>query len=201
MTKNFIGWDRNGDGKFIKTEKECLLPKECFIALNYCQYHAGQGFDYDPDICLDNNEFLTVPLWYKTVELNNNESYFEVDHELQKRASKLRLPHRLVTVTCPGDDWKDLPDKWYECKPKEKIRHSVVTLQPVSSRPFIKVLKPFVQVQLDSFIKKSRLTVEDILFACRTLCGDQYRSYESFTVRSDRGGHLELDIEIDNYST
>lgn len=70
----------------------------------------------------------------------------------------------------------------------------------LSTRNWITVDEPFMQVTLSARTKGSPLTLDDILFATRALAVDDTRIYDSFKVLSQDETTLVLTPVIDNWS-
>ena len=200
--KNFISWDRNKKNKYVKSEKSHFMPLYCLVALNDISYSSGRGLCYNEKITVD----LSDPMFYQCVwhklkdtyrdEMGNEFANYGIVPKKMLKASKLRFPHRKITIIS-SSQWLNTPDEWYE-----KTAGETHALPPISSRPYIHIENKFKRVSLDSFEKRSRLTVEDVLFACRALCKDGTRDYDGgFDVINDQNGHLELQVDIDNFSS
>lgn len=71
----------------------------------------------------------------------------------------------------------------------------------LSTRPWITVDEPFMQVTLSADKKGSLLTLDDILFATRVLAVDTTRTYDKFKILSENETTLVLEPEMDNWST
>ena len=100
--------------------------------------------------------------------------------------------------------WKCLPStKWYNQIQKNDTHDPQITcLRPLYTRRYITIEEPWMVISLDQSVKKKPLTVEDILFACRALMGDGYRSIDDgFHLLECSEDTLTLEPYIDNFST
>jgi hypothetical protein len=204
----YLGWeDHGGDVGYVKTTRTNKISIEALNVLNFNAYHSGCCFSWDNEICPDVDDKVlenrkpgehiipVVPSWYKLCELSKTNVFYTTDSEIYEPIARSTfLPHKTVTIVLSGQD----PDEeriepWYN--DDEGSEGSI------NSRKYISVSKTADEVTLDSFVKGSPLTCEDILFATRALCIDTSRSYESFSVLSDNKGVLTLEVVIDNWST
>ena len=71
----------------------------------------------------------------------------------------------------------------------------------MSSRLYIKVKEPFIEVTISEKKKKALITLDDILFATRALMVDSSRTPDKYHIISETSEELVLEPKIDNYST
>lgn len=69
----------------------------------------------------------------------------------------------------------------------------------INTRNYIKVVKDFELVEIDSNIKGSKITFDDILFASRCFMIDGYRVVDKYKILSLTDSVLELEPSVDNF--
>jgi hypothetical protein len=75
-------------------------------------------------------------------------------------------------------------------------------LEHLQARGYIKVIEPFMKIEIDSVFKGLPITYDDVLFGTRGLCFDETRAYDNFRVLPGSNDDiLYLEPEIDNWST
>uniref|UniRef100_A0A6C0C9R1 Uncharacterized protein n=1 Tax=viral metagenome TaxID=1070528 RepID=A0A6C0C9R1_9ZZZZ len=216
----FISWS----DAFQKSDFPYFLSYHDLTLLNTLApvYHSGFGYKLvefipDPDVDLAYRLRLIPRLI-----IMREEKYILINPKVAKKFSCSHpLRHKTIAVRLGPEGqggWESKPDKtnktcfhkeimtpkyWYEF-PEEKIksnRGSSVLTGPLSDRKYIHVIDLFEEIEIRSEEKNSPITIDDVLFACRGICGDDTRSIKSFNVLSDDGYKLVLMANIDNWST
>lgn len=132
----------------------------------------------------DLNDFIEVSYQYsEIIELSNTD-----------------IQYSKIIVKFENPEWKyGKPEKWYN-KPIDRSGNDDV-LECLNTRSYINVINPFSEIEISSLTKGSAITIDDVLFACRGLCLDGYRCYDSFKILHANQDLLVLEPEIDNFST
>lgn len=91
----------------------------------------------------------------------------------------------------------DFPEWWNE--PLENFPSGIPMLPYLSTRKYIEVTEPYMEVSISREVKRSLITLDDILFATRALSFDQERMYDEFILISVDDDVLYLEVKIDNY--
>lgn len=164
-------------------------------------------------------------MYPEIVTCEKQESEYDVAFNLsetEKFAKNNKLSHKTIIICLDfRSQWDHKPRKvkkthfdnenvvqkrcdWYELPArisKSSFEPNISFVGPLSERPYIRVVDSYNEVKILSEKKGSQITVDDVLFASRALCGDATRSVDSYTVLSDNGSTLKLKAEIDNWST
>ena len=220
----FNSWEHTGD----KSRRRQTLNFHDFLLLNTLApaYHAGFGYISNEQYADDETSPLTVGATafpnIATADDDDDSGYqVMIDlEEAEKAAKECKLSHKTVIVrsgprgergwdskpslvkrTCFDNEELDIPEalNWYELPTRPGKSKDFVG--PLSERPYIHVIDPYDEIELRSEEKDERLTIDDVLFACRGLCCGPDRSVGEFAVLSDDGSTLMLQAEIDNWST
>jgi hypothetical protein len=156
--------------------------------------------------------------------IDEDEEMFHIDLQKAKDLAVLyKLGHKTVIIRLDrqgeSSGWREKPGKntkmcfygkqkeakyWYEF-PAEMFENNskgkCQLLGPLSERKYIKVVDLFDEIEISSSKKKSQITIDDVLFACRGLCADDTRGIHGFDILSDDGSTLVMRADIDNWST
>ncbi len=117
-----------------------------------------------------------------------------------------KIKYKDVILKYKENKWYEMPMPWFN-KPSKwwttVLSHLYSFVLPhLYTRPYIKVVKPFMEVHISTDKKGGPLTLNDILFAGRALALDDTRTYdEGFKLLSDKDGVLVLEPQMDNFST
>lgn len=175
-----------------------LSATETLSALNTLGpiFHSCYGIipnKDDPSVC-------DLPFW------DDDDGEVYPNFEEMTNLAKKEIPFKKVTVKYEKDTWFGKPNEWWN--DPEQRHYGVGKYYTVSELPllkdvkYIKVVEPFMRVDLSSTKKKSNLTVHDVLLACNALCLDNSRTIgEGFKVLSQTDTELVLEPQIDNFST
>ena len=161
-------------------------------------YNSGRGFVPKPD----NNKIIC--------SLEDDE--YDYDECIEK--SKKTVNFSEIIIKFSKDNWYNKPIKWYDdddyikkvesynyCKKYIHLYKKYKVLDKINSKNYIKVVEPFMEIHLDKNLKQQDLTLEDILFATRSLCVDNTRRIDQYKILKQTDDMLILEPDIDNYST
>lgn len=162
-------------------------------------YASNREIEYDPKNIEDpelgkliqkyiNNRIITNfnKTKFKYYQIKFPKEYIE------KEVSTL-IPYKRVTIYGSGGSIK--PTEWYNEK------GYWIGLPLLKTRKYIKIIRKFEEVLVDSDIKGSSLTIEDILFSTRALMHRGDRNIEGYRVVKEGKDDLFLSASIDNNST
>jgi hypothetical protein len=165
-------------------------------------YHTGDGF-YQRD---SPNEIYTCSStiskkWYKKMKgrQEHDDGGGYIDNTKAKELAQTEITFDKITLMYKEDTWYGDCKEWWNVEYKNKRWKPKLSF--LNTRKYIKVIDPFMKVEIDSKEKGSPITIDDILFAGRALAIDNTRTYEGFEVISADDNHLILEPDIDNYST
>lgn len=159
----------------------------------------------------DSIEFVKKALKTKSVELRDESSqpikkikrgeyttYQFPDGYLELCGREALKFEKVIIKHDDPNYWEEIPDVWYTSSSEYYNTNSNVL--PVDSRKYIKIIKDFGLVEIDSNIKGSRITLDDVLFASRCFMRDGFRCVDKYKViRVDNTSILEIEPCIDNY--
>lgn len=216
----FKSWTDKGE----RTDYPNFLNFSKFLLLNLISktYHSAFGYNLS-EVIADNLCMIQHDI------IENYEPDDELMALNVKLASKLAkktlLNHKTIIVRLDDEknvtNWTEKPSKvsktwfrdkefsekeyWYDFPEDDFISKgngkTLKLVGPLKDCEYIHVVDLFEKIRLSSEDKGSRLSIDDVLFACRGLCADDTRSFESFNVLSDDGSTLVLKANIDNWST
>jgi len=121
------------------------------------------------------------------------------------------IPHKKVIIQYSDKNyWERLPTEWYNRpsnwwknigKINEYLLSYVLPYFNTCDR-YIKVIEPFMKIEISAENKGTRININDIFFATRGLMADDTRTVDSgYKVIANDGITLVLEPEIDNWST
>lgn len=109
------------------------------------------------------------------------------------------VPFHIINIKRRADCWNQIPtNEWYNKPPRLPTGEEYIKylLPFVNSKSYITVNDPFMQVNLSAEKKGMLLTIDDILFATRTLIEDDKKhatnKYYSYSILSAEKGVLTL---------
>lgn len=173
-----------------------------------CYYYDGSASKNTLKMLIKNN----IPVYADGDKLITSISQFKkrnayyVDaYENVNKFNKLAatiLPYKQIKIVASGP-WDELPKEWYnvEFGVSKDIDKQ---LPKINTKKYINIIKPFETVIVDSKIKGSDLTIDDVLFATRALAGDPWRSVgmeKGYKILEDTNDVLVLEETIDNWSS
>ena len=211
-----------------KSDSRYMLSFVDQIALNtLCPiYHSGLGYDQeerwesnDEDRYLIKLDIFPGLIKKHFMADGQNVAIMDID-KAKECASAYKLRHKTIIVRarpCGQSQWlnhttneinkpavlkadlrSDQADEaldWYELPAGDGY------VGPLSERPYIHITDRYDEIEIRSSEKKHRITIDDVLFACRGLCYDDTRVVGRFNILSDDGSTLVLMANIDNWST
>jgi hypothetical protein len=217
---NILGWFYSTGSGFSKDNDEKELKDKLYLA----GYQDALEED-KPD-----NDELTVYMknFLNTLQMENIKIFKDVQtynewsdawekitvYDIAEMAD-VKVPYQTVVIKYRRDTWQGYPKEWYnkrrlrrytlgEIKKglnKEKYEDDEDDLPFLNTRKYIKVVYPFMRVEVSAVQKGKALTVDDILFATRALAWDATRSYFRFTILDSDKETLTLEPYMDNWST
>ena len=166
-------------------------------------YNSGRGLV--PEVNTDEKIICS----YDNDSNEINHDYYECVEKSKKTVNFLK-----IIIKYTDNTWYGNPVEWYNddksIKKMEKIKYTpdyrklyekYKILDKINSKHYIEIIKPFMEIHLHSDIKNDKLTLDDILFATRGLCGDETRTIESYKILKQTRDILTLEPDIDNYSS
>lgn len=167
-------------------------------------YHTGFGFrmeDTDVVINYGHNNYDSE----NDTEPDDTEISLA---EILERANKTVTYKKVVLKYTDEDYWYRYPARdWYNEKSSwwKNAKFQNRLLPFMSTRNYIKIVEKFMNVEIDSRIKGSPITLEDILFASRGLAMDDTRTVcncdGKYKIISSDNDVLVLEPFIDNFSS
>lgn len=118
---------------------------------------------------------------------------YNLNPEILQKLAAEPIPYYNVTIKYTEDNWYGKPKQWYNS--------TKYILPQLSSKTYIKVKEPFMEVTISENKKKAPITLDDILFATRALMVDSTRTADKYYIISEISEELILEPKIDNYST
>lgn len=217
-TNDFKSWNQDKNDIISKSNNRTLLPLKTLIELNFIgqTYHSNFGYNNEELIYYADEVFNILTFPYVNLDVENYpEIYAEVNIGVVQDLSQHKIvPHKTVTLIGYIYEHNNLLENvqklrdnitnnavfWYDLSPGIKHPNTGFTtdLNPVSARSYIRINVPFNEILLDSTLKGTALTLDDIFFASRALMIDQSRSSSYYNVVSDDGENLVLYVDIDN---
>jgi hypothetical protein len=130
-------------------------------------------------------------------------SFYGIDYGYDEDM-KIEIEHNSVKIMFEGstiDNWYNMPSSdWYN-KNNFNPYNNGKGLPTLDTRPYISVKYRYMEVHISAKDKESLITLDDILFASRALCGDWTRVIDQYKIISDDNSTLVLVPKIDNFST
>jgi len=115
------------------------------------------------------------------------------------------IPYRTVIIKNGNTIWNTKPNHWYNKKTTwfTNYEGELRSLPYLNTLNYITIDDPFEQVIVQSKLKGTMLTINDILFATRGLMADETRTVESYKIVSVSEDKKTLIVKanIDNWST
>lgn len=166
-------------------------------------YHTGFGFIKEKD----SDMVINYGYNYDDDGLEHDDVSIPYN-ELIERANKTVNYKKVILKFGPDFRWYKMPEQeWYN-NPEGSgwWQNTERKLLPtLTTKPYIKIVNKFLEVEIDANLKGSPITLEDILFATRCLALDDTRTAcnynDTYTVLSYSKDVLVLDPGIDNFST
>lgn len=165
-------------------------------------YISGRGFV--PKV--DSNEKLIYD------PCDEDETTYDYCECVEK--SKKTVDYKTIIVKYTDNTWYGNPKEWYNdddfinkienydyLSSYKKLYKKYKILDKISSKNYIQIIEPFMEIKLNSDIKKEKLTLDDILFATRGLCVDHTRRIDSYKILKKTKNVLILEPDIDNFSS
>lgn len=198
---------------FLKPTDFLNDPRNKLLFIKYLGrfYHSYFGFrpaGLEYTLCPeeDSEEKMNCICSYAEYE-EESPDYLNIDVELSQEClqedaqAPVEYSKIIIKYTDPNY-WREKPSReWYNQPSRWFLNVTKPHLDYLQSRGYIKVLDPFMKVYLDADLKGNPLTYDDILFATRALCVDDTRTMNDYRILGVRNGILELEPEIDNWST
>lgn len=154
-------------------------------------------FDEKNAIEITNNQHLKI----------NKEYCICYNYDTIKKESLEQVSYKTVIIKYTNENyWSKLPEEWYNM-PSKWWKGYFPYLKPyvlpyLKSRAYIKINKPFMEVEVSAAEKGIPLTIDDILFATRALMWDDCRSVDGgYTILSKSNDILIIEPNIDNWSS
>ncbi len=209
----YCGYHQNCGVVFSEGLSKPLLNMEhTMMALNFLGplYHSGQGLKYEAySVNKDNIDMLQdmVENGYASVYDYHDRKMFEVtdnnfrdishiiyDLEFLRAIAQQRIEFKEVTIKFAHNEWRIYPEMWDNREGNE--------LPPLSTRNYIEVIDPFMNIRVSAEEKGQPLTIDDILFATRGLMADETRVVdEGYQLLRYDLDHLVIEPIVDNWST
>ena len=231
MTNNdyFVSWFFTGGGIAGQGSYRNVLSHRDLLMMNVIApcYHSGFGYHIDENyVDEDSATNISRDLFPElvTVEKEDGDDSLIAHVDCQKAgqlAKEFKFHHKSVIVRndfIGESHWRNKPSRtkqtrldenplsisealdWYNL-PERVTSYNYTLIGPMTDRPYIHVTNPYEQLEILSTDKRSPITLDDVLFACRGLCVGPTRSIDEFSVLSDDGSILTLLVGIDNWST
>jgi hypothetical protein len=122
---------------------------------------------------------------------------YEEDREIE-------IEYDIVKIMFEGrsrDYWFRMPNEdWYNKHNFNPYNHGQ-GLPTLDTRPYIRVNNRYMEVHISKQKKGLPITLDDILFASRSLCMDHSRVIDEYKILSNNNSMLVLVPTIDNFST
>ena len=158
------------------------VAEETIKLLNLCGqcYIATNEFDDDNEVKQDINDKFLVDILdakfskkhYK-VKQNN---YIKFKCWFLEQKSKEEIAYDTVILMLPSDYWSEgKPHLISNNQIHEWYNDCSLILDNINSRPYITINNKYQKITISSREKGSPITIEDVLFATRGVCLDQYR--------------------------
>ncbi len=166
-----------------QTIKLLNLLGRCYSASGEFDENNIVKVDPDDDFLMD---ILNTEYTKKHYVLKPND-YISFKRWVLEQESNKEIVYDTVVLRLPNDYWSEgkphllaSPKKIYEWyNDISEIRNNI------SSRPYIKINIKYEKITISSKEKGSPITIEDVLFATRGMCLDEYRS----VVDMNQGGY------------
>jgi hypothetical protein len=145
----------------------------------------------------------------KNTEFSDRVGYYiRYDIDTLKEESGAELHFENVIIKFFEDTWRGKPSMigggWFnKVDPAKKslIEGHCGYLPFLNTRKYIKIIDPFMKVEISSKKKGAPITIEDVLFASRALAMNGWRTIGTFKILKNDGVNLVLEPQTDNYST
>ena len=184
-----------------------------FVKYSGQAYHSCFGFNWESEIYIDRLDDLRMKFWSYY-----DDGHYDDDDDTElcvlpskyvlKEEAQTSLPYRkVILMYCDPNYWREKPRfEWYNKFSRVFGRRAGIPtekmLEYLQARGYIKILDPFMKIEIDADYKGCPITYDDILFAGRGLCMDETRTYDNFMVLpGSTDDILYLEPEIDNWST
>jgi hypothetical protein len=140
------------------------------------QKYLTNCIHYGARVIEDCRQIITDPL-----DLKKNVEYLVYPNinygNLEQYATKI-IPYKKVVIKYNWPSFMVKPKIWYNSKFKKRTGEGPNDndLPYLKTRKYIKIIIPYEEIAIDAEIKGKKLTIDDILFACRAFAIDPYKT-------------------------